>query len=165
MSEGAKVPIITSIRVFVLVVKLTKLGFVASRVVQLLYLVVGPFTVAVGFRTRNMTVVVEVGPSPVFFVVVVQAHLPLMLVCITRTLTCSVTSHGLEGGDVKPEKLTLLKIVALPLVEHPAHLYWSLTNRARARSGFIGVRVIDILGVGMIVRALLSGWESTGESQ
>lgn len=84
VGEGAEVAVVAGVGV--LVVELAELGLVAGRVVQLLDLVVGPFAAAVALLARNVTVVVEVRPSPVLLVVVVQAHLPLVLVCIDKYL-------------------------------------------------------------------------------
>ena len=50
-------------------------------------------------------------------------------------------------------------------MQHPTYLYGSLARRPSARSGFVDVRMVDILELRMVVEALLSGEGGTGLSQ
>ena len=65
-------------------VELTEFSFIAGGVVELFDFVVRPFAVAIVFGARNVAVVIEIGPPSVFFVVVVEAHFPLMLICVSQ---------------------------------------------------------------------------------
>ena len=78
VGEATEVPVVADSGVFG--VGLAVLALVATGVVQLFDLVVALFTLAVvRLVARYVTVLVEVGSSPVLLVVVVQAHLALML--------------------------------------------------------------------------------------
>ena len=74
--ERTEVPVLTDC--WILAVVLAKLCLVAGGVVELLYLVVGTLAVAVGLGAGDMTVVLEVRPSPVFLVVVEEADLSVV---------------------------------------------------------------------------------------
>jgi hypothetical protein len=84
---------------------------------------------------------------------------------LATIFTIAVAPHRLECSNVKPKELALLEIVGLPLVQHPAHFRRYFAGIARAGSGLVDVRVVEIFGLGVVVRALLSRMGSTGLSQ
>lgn len=86
VGEGAEVAVVAESHVFG--VGLAVLAPVAAGVVELLDLVVGAVAgeVAVGLLAQHVAVLVGVGAPPVLVVVVVEAHLALVLLCIVPSL-------------------------------------------------------------------------------
>jgi hypothetical protein len=78
VSKRAEIVVLAGCGIFVEI--LTKFGFVASGVVQLLNLIVRSLAVAVRFEAGDVAIVVEVGPPSIFLVVKTQTSLSLMTV-------------------------------------------------------------------------------------
>jgi len=76
--KRAEIMILAEHGIFVEV--LAELGFIASGVVQLFDFIVRPLAVTVRFLAWNMTIVVEIGSPPIFFVVEAQTSFPLVAV-------------------------------------------------------------------------------------
>ena len=143
--KRTEIPVLASCGVFAEM--LTKLSFVACRVVQLLNFVVRPLAIAVDliFGTWYMAVIVKIGPPPIFLIMVSQTDFSLMLIFVTTTLTITIAPLSLERTNIKPPKFPLLKIRTLSFMHHGTHIgrHFTLTTIARCR--LVYQRMVNVL--------------------
>ena len=76
--EGTEVSVVAGCGIFI--EELAKFGLISGRVVKLFNFVMGFLAVAVTLSTRDVTIVIEIGSSPVLFIMIIEANFSFMLI-------------------------------------------------------------------------------------
>lgn len=152
MREGTEISVLAGVGI--LAEGLAKLAFVATGVVQLLDLVVGLVAVAVDSSAGDMVIMLEIGTPSILVVVVVEAHLPLVGICIGLAFTFSGAWLGFEGIDIEAEVISKREVELVLVMQAITLEVVMAVVVIRAFLGLIDQRVevllVEIMKVGAL---------------